>query len=52
MILAVARICGAIMKTLTACVLLALLTACAHCKSSDSYEVCRTKQRDHGQTRP
>lgn len=28
------------------------LTACATCKSSDSIEVCRTKQRDHSQPRP
>ena len=40
------------MKKLIVCALLAALTACATCKSSDSYEVCRTKQRDHGQSRP
>jgi hypothetical protein len=28
------------------------LTACATCKSSDSPEVCRTKERDHSQARP
>jgi hypothetical protein len=34
------------------CLLLLLsLTACAVCKSSDSVEVCRTKQRDHSQPR-
>ncbi len=40
------------MKTFIVCVLLAALTACATCKSTDSYEVCRTKQRDAGKTRP
>jgi hypothetical protein len=28
------------------------LVACATCNSSDSTEVCRTKQRNHGQPRP
>jgi uncharacterized protein YceK len=28
------------------------LTGCATCKSSDSPEVCRTKERDHSQARP
>ena len=28
------------------------LAACSTCKSSDSAEVCRTKQRDHDQARP
>ena len=28
------------------------LTACATCKSTDSAEVCRTKERDHNQARP
>jgi len=36
------------MKKLFALVLLLPLTGCAICKSSDSVEVCRTKQRDHG----
>jgi hypothetical protein len=36
------------MKKLFAWVLLLPLTGCAICKSSDSVEVCRTKQRDHG----
>jgi hypothetical protein len=27
------------------------LSACATCKSTDSPEVCRTKQRDHSQPR-
>jgi hypothetical protein len=40
------------MKTLICVVLLLSITACATCKSSDSYEVCRTKQRDHSQARP
>jgi hypothetical protein len=41
-----------IMKTLICVILLLSITACATCKSSDSYEVCRTKQRDHSQARP
>ena len=39
------------MKILIVGAMLAALTACATCKSSDSYEVCRTKQRDAGHTR-
>lgn len=39
------------MKILLVGALFALLTACATCKSSDSYEVCRTKQRDAGHVR-
>ena len=39
------------MKILIVGAILAALTACATCKSSDSYEVCRTKQRDAGHTR-
>ena len=35
------------------CLLVVLsLAACSTCKSSDSAEVCRTKQRDHDQARP
>jgi hypothetical protein len=34
------------------CLILVLsVTACSTCKSSDSPDVCRTKQRDHGQPR-
>ena len=40
------------MKTVICVILLLSITACATCKSSDSYEVCRTKQRDHSQARP
>lgn len=36
------------MKKLFTLVLLLPLTACAICKSSDSVEACRTKQREHG----
>jgi len=32
------------------CIVLAM-TACATCKSSDTVEQCRTKQRDNGQRR-
>ncbi len=32
------------------CIALAM-TACATCKSSDTVEQCRTKQRDNGQRR-
>ena len=32
-------------------ILVLALTACAVCKSSDSPEVCRTKERDAGQTK-
>jgi hypothetical protein len=39
------------MKTLICLLLIFSITACATCKSSDSYEVCRTKQRDHSQPR-
>ena len=35
------------------CLLVVLsLAACSTCKSSDSAEVCRTKQRDHDQAHP
>lgn len=37
------------MKKIFALVLILSLTGCAVCKSSDSPEVCRTKQRDHSQ---
>jgi hypothetical protein len=34
------------------CLILILsVAACSTCKSSDSPDVCRTKQRDHGQPR-
>jgi hypothetical protein len=36
------------MKKLLAFALLLPLTGCAICKSSDSVEACRTKQREHG----
>jgi hypothetical protein len=39
------------MKWLT-WLLIAALAGCATCKSSDTPEQCRTKQRDHGQVRP
>jgi hypothetical protein len=37
------------MKKLIGLILALTLTGCAVCKSSDSAEVCRTKQRDHNQ---
>jgi hypothetical protein len=37
------------MKKLTGLVLALTLAGCATCKSTDSPEVCRTKQRDHSQ---
>ena len=39
-----------ILTTLSFCVL-SVLTGCATCKSSDTVEQCRTKERDHGQHR-
>jgi hypothetical protein len=39
------------MKKFTGLMLVLLLAGCATCKSSDSPEVCRTKQRDHSQPR-
>lgn len=39
------------MRVLICLLLLGSITACATCKKSDSYEVCRTKQRDHSQPR-
>jgi hypothetical protein len=32
-------------------ILILSVAACSTCKSSDSPDVCRTKQRDHGQPR-
>jgi hypothetical protein len=40
------------MKKIICVVVLLSLAACSTCKSSDSAEVCRTKQRDHDQARP
>jgi hypothetical protein len=40
------------MKRIVCLILIASLAACSVCKSSDSPEVCRTKERDHGQTKP
>jgi hypothetical protein len=40
------------MKKFVCLILVVSLAACAVCKSSDSPEVCRTKQRDHSQARP
>jgi hypothetical protein len=40
------------MQKLVCLMLMLTLTACAVCKSSDSPEVCRTKERDAGQTKP
>jgi hypothetical protein len=45
-----AAIVEASMKTLTALIVI-MLAGCATCKSSDSPEVCRTKQRNHSQPR-
>lgn len=39
------------MRKLLGLILALTLTGCAVCKSSDSPEVCRTKQRDHNQPR-
>jgi hypothetical protein len=39
------------MRTLISVVLVLTLAGCSVCKSSDSPEVCRTKQRDHSQPR-
>jgi hypothetical protein len=39
------------MKKLTALVVIMSLAGCATCKSSDSPEVCRTKERNHSQPR-
>jgi hypothetical protein len=40
------------MKMFVGCLLALALTACATCKSSDTLEQCRTKERNNGQTRP
>jgi hypothetical protein len=37
------------MQKLICLILLLSLAGCSVCKSSDSPEVCRTKQRDHSQ---
>jgi hypothetical protein len=39
------------MRKLIGLVLVLTLAGCSVCKSSDSPEVCRTKQRDHSQPR-
>ena len=39
------------MVKLIALMVVLALAGCAVCKSSDSPEVCRTKQRDHSQPR-
>jgi len=39
------------MRKLLGLILALTLTGCAVCKSSDSPEVCRTKERDHNQPR-
>ena len=39
------------MRKLICLILVLSLTGCAVCKSSDSPEVCRTKERDAGQTK-
>ena len=40
-----------VMRTLIGLMLAFALAGCSVCKSSDSPEVCRTKQRDHNQPR-
>ena len=37
------------MKQLVGLILIVSLAACATCKSTDSVEVCRTKERDKSQ---
>lgn len=39
------------MRKLIGLLLVLSLVGCAVCKSSDSPEVCRTKERDHSQPR-
>ena len=39
------------MRKLIALMLALTLAGCSVCKSSDSPEVCRTKERDHSQPR-
>jgi hypothetical protein len=40
---------GKRMKRIAGLILVMSLAACSVCKSSDSPEVCRTKERDHSQ---
>ena len=40
---------GILMKIIAGLILVMSLAACSVCKSSDSPEVCRTKERDHSQ---
>jgi hypothetical protein len=40
---------GGFMKKLIGLMLALSLSACSTCKRTDSADVCRTKQRDHGQ---
>jgi hypothetical protein len=37
------------MKSIAGLIIVMSLAACSVCKSSDSPEVCRTKERDHSQ---
>jgi hypothetical protein len=37
------------MKTVIGLLAILCMTGCAVCKSTDSQEICRTKQRDHSQ---
>jgi hypothetical protein len=39
------------MKRFVSLILVLSMAGCATCKSSDSPEMCRTKQRDHSQPR-
>jgi hypothetical protein len=39
------------MKKIVSLMLVMALAGCSVCKSSDSPEVCRTKERDHSQPR-
>jgi hypothetical protein len=39
------------MKIILCVILVLALTACATCKPTDSPEVCRTKERNAGQSR-
>jgi hypothetical protein len=40
------------MKRIVCLILIASLAGCSVCKSTDSPEVCRTKERDHGKSVP
>ena len=40
---------GILMQRIAGLILVMSLAACSVCKSSDSPEVCRTKERDHSQ---